>query len=97
MIVVPTLESTLARRWDAILNLLLRGLYLETGSTKTFPTERDRRATRRDLIKSVGSKYLGMTTLIFLSMELTSRAKRSARLKFLSGIPSAMAVRHSSK
>jgi len=40
MIVVPIFESTLVRRSDAIVNSLLRELFVETGSRKTFPTER---------------------------------------------------------
>ena len=41
------------------------------------------------------SKYLGMTTLIYLA--LTSRAKRRARLEFLCGIPSEIALRQSDR
>jgi hypothetical protein len=40
MIVVPIFESTPGRRSDAIVNSLRRGLFVETGSRKTFPTER---------------------------------------------------------
>lgn len=41
MSIAPTLESTPARRCDAIVNSLLRGLFLDTGSKKALSTEGD--------------------------------------------------------